>query len=494
MSNAFTKTMSNIPKTARFMLGISAVVTVAAGAILSGSLSGNKNSENTSTGNSSISSAPTNSQIGKTKPGEKSIIPDGSPLQKQIDFEKNKEINEKKVDGGGYMEQLSFNKKPDDFIDKIQKSNNQDLLEKSIEKINDAKKGTQIDGYLQQSNSRRYIEEKHRKLAEAQKSRAIKNMQSEQMKNDFQYHTEILEIQTKEDKDFINNEIQNANSENIYSSYFSQKPYKQNREMSAYLSFDKRNNNLNKNSKYSPNQKKSNDIFDNYVRKPEDMPTMDVDALNRYRRSSSGISENKMTAYEQLAHPMDSERVNREETVNTGELYYSVLQIGVNTDEIGPVRAIIPSEGKLKDAVLVGSPVRNGQKISIVFNKMSLDGKEYSVNVIALDPDTLRPALADNVDNHTFERYAKLAVAAAAEGYVEALTGITTKTRSDGSTEEIRDRLPKTRDQVAQAIGKVGQVLIPKYEHDFDIPPSVELNSNKDIVLMFMGPVKISVK
>jgi hypothetical protein len=178
--------------------------------------------------------------------------------------------------------------------------------------------------------------------------------------------------------------------------------------------------------------------------------------------------------------------------INTGDQFYGVLEIGINTDELSPVRAKIVEPGPLNGAVFVGNPSRRGGVSVIEFTSMTVGGEDYSVDVVAIDPETRRTGLVDDVDYHTFQRYFSLAAAAALEGYAEALTSTRTVQRSDGSTETIRDRLPDEKEQIAMSVGTIGKRLAPIYERNFDREPTVTVNgNNRDIGIMFMSGLQL---
>jgi hypothetical protein len=178
--------------------------------------------------------------------------------------------------------------------------------------------------------------------------------------------------------------------------------------------------------------------------------------------------------------------------VHVGETYFSVLQIGVNTDEISPIRAISVDKGILDGAVFVGNPARVGEKATLNFTSMSLNGRSYKVNAIALDPDTYRSGIADGVDNHVFSRYSKLALAAFVDGYANALTGTQTVRNTDGSSSEITNPLPSASDQMKVGVGKIGEKMTPIFEREFDQPPTVTVEPNRSIVIMFMAEVDLN--
>lgn len=181
-------------------------------------------------------------------------------------------------------------------------------------------------------------------------------------------------------------------------------------------------------------------------------------------------------------------------TVDVGEMHYSVLQIGINTDEISPVRAVIVDKGKLEGAVLVGNPARTGEKASIEFTNMNLKGKSYKIKAIALDPETNRSGLADGVDNHVISRYSKLALAAFVDGYANALSSTQSITNTDGSTSTITNPLPDATSQVKIGVGKVGEKMTPIFEKEFERPPTITVEPNKSIVVMFMDGIDLSSK
>lgn len=223
------------------------------------------------------------------------------------------------------------------------------------------------------------------------------------------------------------------------------------------------------------------------VRKASAMDSMQA-MRDKANGGSQAVPTNPMTtSYASLVDPVNLKAQSGGEHITAGSVFYSILEIGVNTDEISPVRATIVQEGPLKGAVLLGQPERRGEKAMITFNAMSVDGKDVSINAIALDLDTMRSSLADDVDTHVIERYGKLITAAMIQGYAESLVNTTSVTKSDGSTEEISERLPNTKDQIAYAIGRAGEQLVPIFEDEFQRKPTVYVDSNKEIGIMFMS-------
>jgi hypothetical protein len=221
---------------------------------------------------------------------------------------------------------------------------------------------------------------------------------------------------------------------------------------------------------------------------------------SREDRGGSGSSDDEEDHIKSRSSDYPSERIaNASVTkqvpigaISVGQTFYSVLQIGVDTDEISPVRAVTVQKGLLEGAVLTGEPVRTGEKAKIQFTNMSWKGKNYSVSAIALDPDTYRSGLADGVDNHTFERYSKLAIASFVDGYADALQDSQTTTNTDGSSSTKTNALPNAGDQFKMGVGKVGEKFSPIFEKEFDRPPTVTVEANKSIIVMFMAAVDLT--
>lgn len=179
-------------------------------------------------------------------------------------------------------------------------------------------------------------------------------------------------------------------------------------------------------------------------------------------------------------------------TLNRGTRYYSVLNIGINTDEISPTTATVLEGGDLIGAEFIAeTPARAGEKAVVIFNSMSVGGKDYSVRAIALDPETQRSGLADSVDRHIMERYLKLGIAAFVDGYADSLQDSTTTVSSEGSTTTQNSAVPDGATQTKIAIGKVGEAFVPAFEEEFKRPPTVEVNSGREVVVMLLDPIEL---
>lgn len=241
--------------------------------------------------------------------------------------------------------------------------------------------------------------------------------------------------------------------------------------------------------------------YSQFMRKPSDFPKANASSLNKFRDMARGdlgpdapssVSKNEKN-YEDIVYPAGPPVFDVQEKIMAGDMYYAVLEIEVNTDEISPVRATIVQEGPLKGGVLVGIPKRVGGKSMIEFSTLSLNGQTYSgLSVVAVDPDTMRTAFADDVDYHTFERYFKLAAASIVAGYADALVSVEKQTTATGSEKEVRVAIPDFNDRMAVAIGRVGEKLEPVFEKEFERPPTVMIYKNRDLGIMFLSELIIN--
>ncbi|WP_415912587.1 DotG/IcmE/VirB10 family protein [Neptuniibacter sp. QD37_11] len=198
---------------------------------------------------------------------------------------------------------------------------------------------------------------------------------------------------------------------------------------------------------------------------------MDADSMDSYQQEESGIN-------------------GPTQRIVAGEHYYAYLHTGVNTDEPSPIWATVVQNGPLDGAKLLGSFERSGEKALLTFTTLALDEREYSVEAVAIDLNTKKTLLADNVDRHLLERYGMLALASFAGGYADALAESGQST-TDGGVVETTGRIPDASEQMLYAIGSIGKVLTPKLEQRFDTPPTVEVydsgTKQQGIGILFMS-------
>lgn len=470
MSNkegSFKEIMGNIPPKARLMLAISVAIS---GVVAFGFYKMFTNSDGAVSvvpANVNVNLRPDKSFIDKSRPDQEILIPENSPLSNQLKDIKKDQINTAEKKGGSFIEGLGLN-------------NEEKLVNKLESKLSvPAGEVDNIDSIIAKAEA-----DKKRRLEEIEKRKqASRNTGSS---NQRAVRASVL----FDENAFLLAEINRAKyPDQVMSDGLSALSFKP--SLSDYSGDEPQTSKEKASNRRATSAGASNDYSSRISSGAKEFASVDNASMNRYR-GINGEKKADESAYNDLVYVSSTAPSIKDVTISAGQMFYAILEIGVNTDEISPVRAVIISDGPLNNAVLVGAPSRLNETAVIVFNKMSVNGKTYSINVVALDPDTMRTGLSDNVDRHTFERYFKLATAAALQGYAEALTGSSTKTFSNGSEQSVRDSLPETSDQMWYAAGKVGEKITPAFEKYFERPPTVTVNGNKELGLMFMDELIIS--
>lgn len=478
MSGSIKETLGNIPAKARVVIIITGALALGAAYGFYKVISSDDTPTIGNEGKIDLSLSPNQRDIKKARPDDQIITPENSPLSEELSKIKQLEIEEAKSRSGTFIEGLRLDNE-ERLLSKLEAELEKKKIESDIDSILDTEEESQQEKYT------REVEEKLGLKTEEQRK---EERRAQEMNRLAMISEEILNEQ-----EFLNLQLENASyDQGLMANYQSQiLDYKKN--MGEYTSYG--SGNTNKEGKSTNSNNDDLEASDYYAKRSKSRDaTSGLDRLDRYSGlldNGAGSKDKARTSYEDSVYPVNKPSTETGAYITTGEIFYSVLEISVNTDEISPVRAIIIQDGPLKNAVLVGSPSRIGEKSVISFNKLSINGETYGINVVAVDPETMRTGIADSVDRHIFERYFKLATAAVLVGYSEALSGSSTRTYSDGSKETIRDSLPKTSEQLAYAVGKVGEKVLPKFEEEFNRPPTVKVNGNKELGIMFMEPLQL---
>ena len=179
--------------------------------------------------------------------------------------------------------------------------------------------------------------------------------------------------------------------------------------------------------------------------------------------------------------------------VKAGTIYFAVLDTAVDSDYPNtPVLATIVN-GKLKGAKVMGKlALETGQdKVSLTFNLM--DSEEWTntkpINAFAIDPDTAKTVMANDVNYHYMLRYGSLFASSFISGYASAITsaGSTTTTSVFGSTTAHPELSPASR--FAVGLGQVGTNLGTAMSSYFNTPATVKVNAGVSLGILFMADV-----
>ncbi len=120
--------------------------------------------------------------------------------------------------------------------------------------------------------------------------------------------------------------------------------------------------------------------------------------------------------------PFETEDDGQEETIiiPAGEIFYGQMITTANSDVDGPILANIYS-GPLRGARLIGSFTKTDTDLLVLrFDKIVIDGLDFDIDAVAVDPATTSPGLATDVDHHWLTRVILPGAASFIKGIAEA--------------------------------------------------------------------------
>ncbi len=122
--------------------------------------------------------------------------------------------------------------------------------------------------------------------------------------------------------------------------------------------------------------------------------------------------------------------------IPAGTISYAKLLTQANSDVPGTILAQIVS-GPLTGARAIGSfQVTNAynQYLVLRFNLAEINGKEYQINTVAVDPDTSLAGMVTDVDERYFDRVILPAAASFIQGFSSALSNTGSTVATNGTT------------------------------------------------------------
>ena len=183
------------------------------------------------------------------------------------------------------------------------------------------------------------------------------------------------------------------------------------------------------------------------------------------------------------------------EIINAGTILFGVLETSLNTDEPGPVQASI-IHGKYKGAKLIGTLVRQDQKVLLSFTTMVVPGVRRSIatNIVAIDPRTSRTAFSSYTDNHLLFRYGSLFASSFISGLGQITAASGTQIVKDAGTNETFIDSPGTSvtEKALIALGNVGTQWSSKANANFQTAPTVYVDAGTEMGLLFTSDLEFS--
>jgi len=139
----------------------------------------------------------------------------------------------------------------------------------------------------------------------------------------------------------------------------------------------------------------------------------------RYSRNHYSTPLNTTNSGNTTSKPITSAPIPEQEKkvlARAGQTYRAILTSTVNTDEGNEVIAKIQS-GPFKGDTLIGTVKASEKNMQFVFTKVLRKNKpELALNAVARQIGTNSMGMADEVQNHTLQRYTALAVSSALSG------------------------------------------------------------------------------
>lgn len=193
--------------------------------------------------------------------------------------------------------------------------------------------------------------------------------------------------------------------------------------------------------------------------------------------------------------PGDFNDVEEEQKViiPTGDIEYAQTLIEANSEIEGPVLAQLLT-GPLKGSRLIGTfTVADDRYLVVTFKTAVVDGKDYNIDAIALDPDTTLAGVVTDVDNRYFRRIFLPAAAAFVTGFATAVseTGRTDVVVSGGASGAVTTETEEADDEQRVATGiKEASTEISTILKDMgDVDPIVKIKAGTPIGVLFTSAV-----
>lgn len=173
-----------------------------------------------------------------------------------------------------------------------------------------------------------------------------------------------------------------------------------------------------------------------------------------------------------------------------GTIEYGQILIEANTDAPGPILAQIYT-GPLKGARVLGNFQSTDEYIMLSFQMIVIDGINYPIQAVAIDPDTTLPGVVTEIDRRYFKRIVLPMAAEFVKGLTEAISesGSTTVVISgDTVAESTSDK--NNQQEVASGISEAGDKLSEILDEEADATePMLRVAAGTPVGILFVAPV-----
>ncbi len=220
-----------------------------------------------------------------------------------------------------------------------------------------------------------------------------------------------------------------------------------------------------------------------------------LEYLEGLQRQEEERLEAERTAREEAASQTGDGNTNNqgrgEILLPAGSIEYAQLLNEANTDVPGPILAQIVT-GPFEGARLIGTFEETYNYLTLNFDTVVLDGVDYSVDAVAIDPKTTLPGVVTNINRRYFTRVVLPVAAEFISGFAEALgnTGTTTITIAGDSVTESTSNDFDDEQQVALGVSRAGEELSAIVNEIQDNNPQLlRVRSGTPIGILFIDSV-----
>ncbi len=178
--------------------------------------------------------------------------------------------------------------------------------------------------------------------------------------------------------------------------------------------------------------------------------------------------------------------------VPAGTVNYAQLLTEANSDVPGPILAQILS-GPLAGGRAIGQFQVQNEYLVLTFSRVSYKGKDYSVNAVALDPDTTLGGMATEVDHRYLTRLLLPAAASFMSEFGSTIAQGSSSTTVSGDTLVVSQADRGSKDALYAGLGKIGQTMGQFFQSEANATKTlVRVAVGTPMGLFFLQPVQES--
>lgn len=172
-----------------------------------------------------------------------------------------------------------------------------------------------------------------------------------------------------------------------------------------------------------------------------------------------------------------------------GDMIFAHMVTEANSDIPSPIVAEI-IQGPARKARLIGSFSTANDYLILEFNQMILDGEEYTISAIALDPSTTLAGLATEIDQRYFRRVILPAAAEFVVGIGDAIADSQTSVEVNGNTTTTTTEGFDTAESIAQGAAEAASVVSDILTDEAnEVQPLIRVEVGTPIGIMFLEGV-----